>query len=131
MFLDCDPRDLEFLDIRPHVTKDGKLVTKQMREAFFDTHGMYADDTSVYNWYWSRDVEKPTEPQRNKYQREIKPKVFVDVYDVLKAFNVTNPATQHAIKKLLAGGKRGHKDLLQDLNEAHSSISRAIELELE
>lgn len=67
---------------------------------------------------------------RNKYQREIKQGVYVDVYDVLKAFNVTNPATQHAIKKLLAGGQRGHKDLLQDLNEAHASISRAIELEL-
>ncbi len=67
---------------------------------------------------------------RNKYQREIKQGVYVDVYDVLKAFEVTNPATQHAIKKLLAGGKRGHKDLLQDLNEAHASISRAIELEL-
>ena len=68
--------------------------------------------------------------KHNKYQREIKQGVYVDVYDVLKAFNVTNPATQHAIKKLLAGGLRGHKDLLQDLNEAHASISRAIELEL-
>lgn len=66
---------------------------------------------------------------KNKYQREIKPDVLVDVYDVLKAFNVTNPATQHAIKKLLAGGQRGHKDLLQDLNEANASIIRAIELE--
>lgn len=66
----------------------------------------------------------------NKYQREIKAGVYIDVYDVLKAFRVTNPATQHAIKKLLAGGLRGHKDLLQDLNEAHASISRAIELEL-
>jgi hypothetical protein len=28
---------------------------------------------------------------------------MIDVYDVLKAFNVVNPATQHAIKKLLKG----------------------------
>ena len=65
----------------------------------------------------------------NKYDREIKPNVYVDVYDVLKAFNVTNPATAHAIKKLLAGGKRGYKDVEQDLKEAISSINRAIELE--
>lgn len=68
--------------------------------------------------------------KKNKYQREIKQGIYVDVYDVLKAFKVTNSATQHAIKKLLAGGQRGHKDLLQDLNEARDSISRAIELEM-
>lgn len=55
--------------------------------------------------------------------------IEIDIYDVLQAFNVSNPATQHAIKKLLMPGTRGHKDTLQDLNEAHQSIARAIELE--
>lgn len=64
----------------------------------------------------------------SKYHRTIKG-VSLDVYDVLIAFNVTNPATQHAIKKLLMPGTRGHKDTLQDLNEAYQSIARAIELE--
>lgn len=65
----------------------------------------------------------------SKYLREIKPGVLADVYDVLKAWNVTNPATQHAIKKLLQPGARGHKDLLTDLREAAQSLERAIELE--
>lgn len=69
------------------------------------------------------------ESGKTKYQREIKPNVFVDVYDVLLAFNVTNPATQHAIKKLLAPGRRGVKSADQDLKEAMQSIERAIELE--
>lgn len=64
----------------------------------------------------------------NKYQKEIKSEVFVDVYDVLKAFNVTCPATAHAIKKLLCPGQRGIKDKEQDLSEAMASIKRAIEL---
>ena len=64
----------------------------------------------------------------SKYHRTIKG-VQLDVYDVLKAWNVTNPATQHAIKKLLQPGHRGHKDTLQDLNEAQQSIARAVELE--
>ena len=68
--------------------------------------------------------------KKNKYSRKCKG-VYVDIYDVLRAFNVTNPATAHAIKKLLAAGERGHKDLLTDLKEAHASISRAIDLELE
>lgn len=37
----------------------------------------------------------------NKYLREIKPGVWVDVYDVLSAWGVTNPALQHLIKKAL------------------------------
>jgi len=65
----------------------------------------------------------------NKYQREIKKGTFVDVYDVLKAFNVTCPAMQHAIKKCLAPGKRGVKDSIQDKEEAIQSIKRSIELE--
>lgn len=68
----------------------------------------------------------------NKYEREITDRqgnsATVDVYDVLKAFNVTCPATQHAVKKLLCSGLRGHKDLQTDLIEARESIVRAIEL---
>ena len=66
--------------------------------------------------------------QQNKYQRTV-PSTTIDVYDVLTAYNVTNPATQHAIKKLLQPGNRGHKDTLTDLREALASIQRAIQIE--
>lgn len=65
----------------------------------------------------------------SKYHREIKPGVFCDVYSVLVAFGVTNPADAHAIKKLLMPGMRGHKDGIQDRREAIASIQRAIEIE--
>lgn len=65
----------------------------------------------------------------NKYKRKCNG-VYIDVYDVLVAFQVVNPAVQHAVKKLLAAGQRGHKDLITDLEEAKSSIERAIEMEL-
>jgi hypothetical protein len=65
----------------------------------------------------------------NKYLREIKPGVEVDVYDVLAAFRVTNPAVAHAIKKMLCPGQRGHKSPRQDLLEAQVALARAIELE--
>ena len=68
----------------------------------------------------------------NKYERVIYDRYgdssHVDVYDVLQAFEVTCPATQHAIKKLLCSGLRGHKDAETDLLEAKESINRAIEL---
>lgn len=71
----------------------------------------------------------------NKYHRRI-PSVedlggfaVGDVYSVLEAFNVTCPARQHAIKKLLCTGIRGKGDSLQDLRETKDAVVRAIELE--
>lgn len=73
----------------------------------------------------------------NKYSRKIKTivvggidhDIYVDVYDVLTAFNVINPATAHAVKKELMPGKRGVKGVIQDLTEARDSLNRAIEIE--
>lgn len=68
---------------------------------------------------------------RSKYHREIKPGVWVDVYSVLVAYGVTNPADAHAIKKMLMPGGRGAKDSIQDREEAIASLKRAIEIERE
>lgn len=62
-----------------------------------------------------------------KYQRKIKG-AAIDVYDVLVAYNVTCPATAHAIKKLLMPGERHAKTWEQDINEAIASLERAKEL---
>lgn len=70
-------------------------------------------------------VEKKEE---NKYIRECKG-VKIDVYDVLLAFEVKNPALQHLIKKALCTGIRGHKNKKQDLQDILDSSRRAIELE--
>lgn len=52
-----------------------------------------------------------------------------DVYAFLDAFNVTCPARQHAIKKLLCSGIRGKGDVMQDLREALDAVTRAIQME--
>jgi len=64
----------------------------------------------------------------SKYHREIRPGVFVDVYDVLHAWRVTNPALQHLIKKALQPGERGHKTMMEDLNDIVVSANRAYDL---
>ena len=73
----------------------------------------------------------------NKYHRTItqtiagethRCSIVVDVYDVLRAFGVSCPALQHAVKKLLCAGLRGAKSAEQDIEEAASSCRRAIEL---
>ena len=67
---------------------------------------------------------------RNKYDVLIVGKdgvkTYVDVYRVMTAFNVKNAALQHANKKILKAGERGHKDYVQDLKEAIASIELAI-----
>ena len=79
----------------------------------------------------------PTIDRGNKYHRTITQTLpgdthglclTVDVYDVCRAFGVTCPATQHAIKKLLCPGLRGAKSAEQDISEAANSCRRAIEL---
>ena len=51
-----------------------------------------------------------------------------DLYALLDALSATCPATQHAIKKLLMSGMRGHDSELDDLIEARASVDRAIDL---
>ena len=99
------------------------------------THSIH-DPITRADWQDARQgIANPTptaEPapvsQPNKYQRTV-PSTTIDVYDVLTAYSVTNPATQHAIKKLLQPGNRGHKDTLTDMREALASIQRAIQIE--
>lgn len=50
----------------------------------------------------------------------------VDVYSVLRAFSVTDPAIAHAVKKLLCAGIRGKGDERQDLTEAVDALNAKI-----
>jgi hypothetical protein len=55
----------------------------------------------------------------------------VDVYRVLDLFKVTDPCLQHAVKKLLVAGGRGHKDIDKDVREAVDSLLRWQQMRLE
>lgn len=70
----------------------------------------------------AQEASKPQSP----YQRTIigfdGSKCVVDVYRLLDAFEVDSHAIAHAIKKLLAPGKRHAKTREQDLKEAIKSI---------
>jgi hypothetical protein len=133
------------------IRKDGKIGMTYSDQVFWANNNFFISDIVAYRplepQYDTKDVafkkeDQPmkTEKPLNRYQRQLKKAYYsdvdlsactivIDVYDVLKAFNATNPATQHAIKKLLASGQRGYKDTQQDLDEAIQSIQRAKELE--
>lgn len=59
------------------------------------------------------------------------PSRVVDIYRFLLAFEVTDPCIQHAIKKLVAAGKRGAKNAEKDVQEAVVSCQRWQEMRQE
>lgn len=67
------------------------------------------------------------------YHKPVPPGVkTIDVYRVLKMFDVTDPCLQHAIKKLLvAGGRGAGKDISRDVQEAVDSCNRFLEMRTE
>lgn len=78
--------------------------------------------------YHYSELEKQ---KRSKYHREIKPGVWVDVYDVIVAWAVSNPALQHLLKKALQPGERGHKTIEKDMQDIIDSAVRAQQIEVE
>lgn len=66
--------------------------------------------------------------KHSHYKKDVKHLDTLDVYRVLDLWCVTNPAIQHAVKKLLNAGQRGAKDYERDLREAVDSINRALQM---
>lgn len=67
--------------------------------------------------------------KHSHYFKDVSHLNVIDVYRVLKLFNVTDPCVQHAVKKLLvAGGRGAGKDMERDLREAVDSINRALQM---
>ena len=64
------------------------------------------------------------------YYRDVRHLEKIDIYRFCELFDITGPL-EHALKKIACAGQRGAKDFYKDLNEAISSINRAIEMRKE
>lgn len=56
---------------------------------------------------------------------------YVDVYRILKMFDVTDPCISHACKKLLVTGGRGFKDIDHDIQDVIDTLVRWQEMRKE
>jgi hypothetical protein len=72
------------------------------------------------------EVAKLPNPYRKPF-----PYPEIDIYRILRVYEVADPCIQHAIKKLLCAGKRGSKDYSKDINEALESLNRFMQLNKE
>lgn len=66
--------------------------------------------------------------KHHHYFKDVSNITEIDVYAVLKLFDVTDPCLQHIVKKALCAGKRGHKDMMEDLQNIVDTAIRAVEL---
>lgn len=97
------------VDIRNEISLDPKVTAAQLKELIkrLPTLG------------------EPLINHHSHYYKDVAHLETVDVYRVLKLFNVTDPCLQHAIKKLLvAGGRGAGKDITRDVQEAIDSLQR-------
>lgn len=82
---------------------------------------------SIENKY-PEEVNKPKYPH---YFKDVSNVNKIDIYKVLDLWQVTHPCLQHAAKKILVAGNRGHKDITKDIQEAIDSLERWKEMQEE
>lgn len=122
-----------WLTARQQVTMMGAEVpcgdAVSLIQEFCETNNISTECRSNWTDALTHPVENFIPEKRSAYHVEVLPGIWIDVYDTLRAFQVTDQAIGHALKKLLKPGNRGdnNKDILQDLNEAVWSINRSIE----
>ena len=71
------------------------------------------------------------QPKYGHYFKDVSHLKKIDVYRVIDLWEITDPALQHALKKVLAAGKRGAKNQLQDVAEAIDSLVRFQDMQAE
>lgn len=76
-------------------------------------------------------AEYLSKKKHSHYFKDVSNLLELDVYRVLKLFDVTDPCIQHAVKKLLCAGGRGVKDVDKDVHEAIDSLLRYEEMRKE
>ena len=102
------------------------IVIKALCSMCNPDNGKHLNVNDVCEDHYEKVMGK-TRIGKSKYHREILPGVWVDVYDVLAAFEVSDAGYQHAIKKMLATGKRGHKGEAEDRKDVLASVVRSNE----
>ena len=88
---------------------DEQVLNKATEEYIKAIHLSIPDDKQKKHQHYFKDVSKLE---------------CVDIYRVLKLWEVHDPCLQHAAKKILVAGNRGHKDIQKDVQEAIDSLLR-------
>ena len=74
-------------------------------------------------------VDKEENQQKHShYKKDVKHLDCIDVYRIIDLYELNDPCFQHALKKILVPGARGHKDLTKDINDIIDTMQRKLEM---
>ena len=109
------PEELPFIDDEPKYTDDEvKYMNENGQGRLQSLNDQYAEIEQVR--------------QHKHYFKDVSGLNEIDVYMVLKLFNVTDPCLQHIAKKALCAGQRGYKNFNRDLKDILDTAKRAVEI---
>ena len=139
--------------VYPHFSKGISFFKNNFRFAYADSSGEWEETDycpeNLKHWkswrvVWKRHTQPEELPfmdslndqyaeieqvrKHRHYFKDVSNIAEIDVYAVLKLFDVTDPCLQHIVKKALCAGKRGHKDMMEDLQNIVDTAIRAVEL---
>jgi hypothetical protein len=111
---------------------------RQGRISIFDWYDDVNHDSITSYRYWipEEDEVKPettqdSEKKHSHYFKDVSKLDYIDVYRVIDLFKIQHPCLQHAVKKLLVSGGRGHKDEDRDIQDVIDSCVRWQEMRKE
>ena len=81
-----------------------------------------------------KNIQKkyPEEDKPHKhYFKDVSKFTQIDVYRIIDLWGVTDPCLQHALKKILVAGGRGHKDTAKDVQDIIDTLERWKEMQVE
>lgn len=126
------------------VSEENKWCYKSCDNSRYFSLGEYMNKYGDVSIIWRREQDEPfLTPEttlndqyaeieqvrkHRHYFKDVSNIAEIDVYAVLKLFDVTDPCLQHIVKKALCAGKRGHKDMMEDLQNIADTAIRAVEL---
>jgi len=114
--------DARFPDHQPGCYEDGLELAAWMDSVLWRKE-------SIHDVARSIEAARVEERKHGHYFKDVSSVAQIDVYAVLRLFEVTDPCLQHIVKKALCAGKRGAKDWAKDVQEIADTAQRLIELE--
>ena len=74
-------------------------------------------------------MDKEDKQQKHQhYKKDVRHIDYIDVYRIIDLYELHDPCFQHALKKILVPGARGHKDLTKDINDIIDTMQRKLEM---
>lgn len=66
--------------------------------------------------------------KHSHYYKDVSYLKHIDVYRIIQLYEIHDPCLQHALKKILCAGDRGHKSLREDIQNIIDTMNRKLEI---